>query len=113
MREKSLLLYWWKYLIVPKYRRYLKRFELSGSEEVLWSTFTTFSVYISKNFKIAYPEDFNTEDQFMDALELQDEILDLVAYWNSRDHISPDRVKDDQMLIRLIRIRHKLKYENS
>ena len=55
---------------------------------------------------------FETEEDYEKAEYLYQEIEALLEYWRYRTWKPIDRVLDDQMLIRLVKIRHKLNFDD-
>jgi hypothetical protein len=111
LRERSKVAYFIKYGWKSIKNKF---FTPSPFSEILLST--TFDLFY-KNWAynvepVPARGNFNSESEFEEAYELYLEIKGLLEYWRDRglNHKS-DRVKDDQMMIRLVKIRHKLNFD--
>jgi len=107
MKEKHLFKYFLEYKLKPLYRNIFIR---SFSESLLENSFDRFCIKYSNYPQVSeFDNSFRDYDEYLREYELSTEISELCKYWFNRNG-DVDRVKDDQMLIRLIRIRHKLPY---
>ena len=104
LRETSKVKYFFKYRLLPYLSAFCKvdigSALLNQSFDLFYAEYSTRNLHVNEL-------DFTDESEYNEAFELNMEICALLAYWHDRRH-KADRVKDDQMLIRLIKIRHKL-----
>lgn len=108
-KEKSRIWYFFKYTLKDWTSRVFKR---DFPEELLCTTFNLFYKNWSGNNDPVNRSSFNDEEEYEKAEYLYQEIHALLEYWKHRTWKPIDRVLDDQMLIRLVKIRHKLNFHD-
>ena len=115
VRESSNVKYFFKYTL----KEFLAKVftPTPFPEKLLQTTFDLFVREWSGNNDPVSRIHFNSEDEYEAAEDLYQEIKALIDYWNDRCRKDPrtvtrDRILDDQMLIRLVKIRHKLNFED-
>lgn len=107
IKEESKIMYFLKYTLPDKIKRLFHR---DVAEEILSSAFDIFYKQCAGNFDPVSESEYATESEFEEANDLYYEVTELLEYWATRDHFIRNRIKDDQMLIRLVKIRHKLNF---
>ena len=107
LKERNKYLYFLKYTIKNYFNRL---FSVDFSEELLKNAFDSFYSKYKNNIPVKI-EDFRFEEYFEIANDLYQEKKTLLEYWKTRNWNPIDRVLDDQMFIRLVKIRHKLNFD--
>lgn len=112
VRESSKVKYFFKYTLKDTMAKLFT--PTPFPEKLLQTTFDLFVREWSGNNDPVSRVHFNTDDEFEEANDLHEEVEALLQYWKHRciDPSYRDRIKDDQMLIRLVKIRHKLNFDN-
>lgn len=108
LKERSKILYFFKYTLKRQVR---KLFYTDFPEELLRTAFDAFYRRYKNNNDPVTESEFKEYEDFEEANDLYLEVASLLDYWNCRDLSPIDRVLDDQMFIRLIKIRHKLRFD--
>jgi hypothetical protein len=108
LKERSKILYFFKYTLKRQVRNL---FYTDFPEELLRTAFDAFYRRYKNNNDPVTESEFKEYEDFEEANDLYLEIASLLDYWNCRDLSPIDRVLDDQMFIRLIKIRHKLRFD--
>lgn len=107
VRERNRLWYFFKYTLKDWTSRI---FKTDFPEELLCTTFNLFYKKWTGNNDPVNRSQFTDEEEYEKAEYLYQEIEALLEYWKYRTWKPIDRVLDDQMLIRLVKIRHKLNF---
>ena len=108
LRENSKVKYFFKYTLKEYYARFFRK---DFPEDLLCTTFDMFYKNWTGNNDEPKLSWYKTEEEFEDACDLHNEIKTLLDYWAFRGLNPRDRIQDDQMFIRLVKIRHKLRFD--
>ena len=108
-RERNRLWYFFKYTLKDWTRRVFKN---DFPEELLCTSFNLFYKKWTGNNDPVNRSSFTNEEDYEKAEYLYQEIEALLEYWKYRTWKPIDRVLDDQMFIRLVKIRHKLNFDD-
>jgi hypothetical protein len=109
IRERSGIWYFFKYTLKDWTS---KIFKTDFPEELLCTSFNLFYKKWTGNNDPVNRSQFEDEDAYERAEELYQEIEALLDYWKYRTWKPIDRILDDQMFIRLVKIRHKLNFDS-
>lgn len=106
-RETSRLKYFYEFKLKPFFKKHFKKHFSDVMLDYIFNEF--YNRYYNYPIIVEFDNSFKDYDEFIRESELSTEISEICEYWFMRN-ATTDRIKDDQMLIRLIRIRHKLPY---
>ncbi len=104
-KERSRIWYFFKYTLKDWTRRVFKG---DFPEELLCAAFDPFYKRYKNNNELYDRSSYGDEEEYENAENLHLEIKALIEYWENRAWHPIDRLKDDQMFIRLVKIRHQL-----
>lgn len=106
-RERSKILYFFKYTFKDWTRRV---FGTNYPETMLVNAFESFYKRYKNNNELRDQSAYTDDESYEIAETLYYEINTLLEYWESRKTSQTDRINDDQMFIRLVKIRHQLTF---
>lgn len=106
-RERNKILYFFKYIFKDWTRRV---FGTNFPERMLANAFEAFYKKYRNNNELRDQSAYIDDEAYEMAETLYYEIKTLLEYWESRKMSQIDRIKDDQMFIRLVKIRHLLTF---